>query len=193
MNDDHDDDSETGAEMLEAEMTECLHILYNVYRNLIHLPAKKNLQKNYVWKPKTIICIWSHPFSNLQLGLRSGKLMTRISQSELKFYHLNTVCNVGKIRIIIFKWLSSLTSNQVCVMISLTPVIRESFALMPANFAGLYHWTMAAHSTTVSKLMFWINKPWHHSLLFILKPDYFSCNDPTKCTIFQGWCCCLQS
>ena len=47
MNDDHDDDSETGAEMLEAEMTECLHILYNVYRNL-HLPAKKNLQKNYL-------------------------------------------------------------------------------------------------------------------------------------------------
>ena len=36
MNDDHDDDSETGAEMLEAEMTECLHILYNVYRNLIY-------------------------------------------------------------------------------------------------------------------------------------------------------------
>ena len=34
MNDDHDDDSETGAEMLEAEMTEYLHISFTMFTGI---------------------------------------------------------------------------------------------------------------------------------------------------------------
>ena len=34
MNDDHDDDSETGAEMLEAKMTECLHISFTMFTGI---------------------------------------------------------------------------------------------------------------------------------------------------------------
>ena len=43
MNDDHDDDSETGAEMLEAEMTEYLHISFTMFTGISStLACKEN-------------------------------------------------------------------------------------------------------------------------------------------------------